>query len=112
MAKQTHKQVIIRKLFIFTEVCTYVDLPVATRSIDSCVQIITNFFIAQVYAQIQREHQISPGDFPNLQRMKEQLQHHYFTKFNPIKPKLLDTVDKMLAQDIAKLMIMIPQVSL
>ena len=72
----------------------------------------SDFFIAQVYAQIQREHQISPGDFPNLQRMKEQLQHHDFTKFNPIKLKLLDTVDKMLAQDIAKLMIMIPQVSL
>ena len=65
----------------------------------------------QAYAQIQREHQISPGDFPNINRMKEQLQHHDFTKFNPIKPKLLDTVDKMLAQDIAKLMLMIPQVS-
>lgn len=67
-------------------------------------------YLLQVFAQIQREHQISPGDFPNLARMKEQLQHHDFTKFNPMKPKLLENVDRMLAQDIAKLMIMIPQV--
>lgn len=62
-----------------------------------------------IYGQIQREHQISPGDFPNLQRMQDLLQHHDFTKFNPMKPKLLETVDKMLANDIAKLMVMIPQ---
>ncbi len=67
--------------------------------------------LLQVFAQIQREQQISPGDFPNLARMKEQLQHHDFTKFNPIKPKLLENVDKMLANDIARLMTMIPQVS-
>ncbi len=35
--------------------------------------------------------------------------HHDFTKFNPIKPKLLETVDKMLADDIARLMAQIPQ---
>lgn len=65
--------------------------------------------LGETYNQIQREHQISPGDFPNLQRMQELLQHHDFTKFNAMKPKLLETVDKMLAQDIAKLMLMIPQ---
>jgi len=65
--------------------------------------------LGEIYGQIQREHQISPGDFPNLQRMQELLQHHDFTKFNAMKPKLLETVDKMLAQDIAKLMVMIPQ---
>jgi len=31
-----------------------------------------------------------------------------FTKFNPMKQKLLDTVDKMLAEDIARLMALIP----
>ena len=65
--------------------------------------------LGEIYGQIQREHQISPGDFPNLQRMQELLQHHDFTKFNAMKPKLLETVDKMLAQDIAQLMLMIPQ---
>ena len=64
--------------------------------------------LGDTFAQIQREHQISPGDFPNLERMKEQLQHQDFTKFHPLKPKLLENVDHMLANDIARLMQMIP----
>lgn len=39
---------------------------------------------------------------------QEQLQHHDFTKFNPLKARLLENVDKMLAEDIARLMAMIP----
>lgn len=62
----------------------------------------------KVYAQIQREHQISPGDFPNIDRMRTLLQEQDFTKFHALKPKLLDTVDRMLAEDIATLMKMIP----
>ena len=69
-------------------------------------ELINN--LDQIYAQLQREHQISPGDFPDITRMKEQLQHHDFTKFNPIKPKLLQVVDRMLAEDIAGLMQIIP----
>lgn len=64
--------------------------------------------LGQIYDQIQREQQISPGDFPDLKKMQENLAHHDFTKFNPIKPRLLEVVDKMLAEDIAKLMAMIP----
>jgi len=64
--------------------------------------------LGQIYDQIQREQQISPGDFPDLKKMQESLAHHDFTKFNPLKPKLLEVVDKMLAEDIAKLMAMIP----
>lgn len=62
-----------------------------------------------IYGTIQRDHQISPGDFPNLARMKEQLQHHDFSKFHQIKPKLLEAVDDMLSNDIARLMQMIPK---
>ncbi|XP_064101227.1 EH domain-containing protein 1 isoform X2 [Macrobrachium rosenbergii] len=64
--------------------------------------------LGQIYEKIQREHQISPGDFPAIKRMQEQLQHHDFTKFNILKPRLLEAVDKMLAEDIARLMAMIP----
>ncbi|XP_071520119.1 EH domain-containing protein 3-like isoform X2 [Panulirus ornatus] len=64
--------------------------------------------LSSTYEKIQREHQISPGDFPEIKRMQEQLQHHDFTKFNPLKPRLLEAVDKMLAEDIARLMAMIP----
>jgi len=61
-----------------------------------------------LYGQIQREHQISPGDFPDMKTMQERLQHHDFTKFKALDPRLLAKVDKMLAEDIAKLMTLIP----
>ncbi|PSN36946.1 EH domain-containing protein 1 [Blattella germanica] len=64
--------------------------------------------LGQIYDQLQREHQISPGDFPELKKMQELLVHHDFTKFHPLKPRLLEVVDKMLAEDIARLMAMIP----
>lgn len=64
--------------------------------------------LGDIYTAIQREHQISPGDFPNLKRMQEQLAFHDFTKFHQLKPKLLESVDQMLANDIARLMQMIP----
>lgn len=65
--------------------------------------------LGTIYDKLQREHQISPGDFPDLKKMQDLLVNHDFTKFHPIKPKLLEVVDRMLAEDIAKLMDMIPQ---
>ena len=61
-----------------------------------------------LYSQLQREHQISPGDFPDIKKMQEQLANQDFTKFHQLDRKLLERVDKMLAEDIAKMMAMIP----
>ena len=61
-----------------------------------------------LYTQLQREHQISPGDFPDIKKMQEQLANQDFTKFHQLDRKLLERVDKMLAEDIAKMMSMIP----
>lgn len=63
----------------------------------------------KIYEQIQREHGISAGDFPDINKMRENLQNVDFTKFNPLKPKLLEVVDQMLATDIARLMAQIPK---
>jgi hypothetical protein len=41
--------------------------------------------------------------------MQELLRNMDFTKFKPLEKKLLDRVDKMLAEDVPKLMSMIPQ---
>lgn len=65
--------------------------------------------LANIYSEIQHEHQISPGDFPDIRDMQEKLIQHDFTKFNPLRQKLLDTVDHMLSEDISRLMSMIPQ---
>jgi len=61
-----------------------------------------------IYATLQREHQISPGDFPDIKKMQELLVNHDFSKFRALDLKLLERVDKMLAEDIAKLMAMVP----
>ena len=82
------------------------DMPTVFGKDSKKKELIKN--LGQIYDQIQREQQISPGDFPDLKKMQESLIHHDFTKFNPIKPRLLEVVDKMLAEDIARLMAMIP----
>lgn len=64
--------------------------------------------LGQIYDKLQREHQISPGDFPEIKKMQEVLLNLDFSKFNPLKPKLLDIVDRMLADDISDLMAKIP----
>ncbi|MFH4975929.1 hypothetical protein AB6A40_002638 [Gnathostoma spinigerum] len=63
----------------------------------------------KIFEQLQREHNISPGDFPDVNKMREHLQNQDFTKFNSIKPRLLEVVDGMLAHDIARLMAQIPK---
>jgi EH domain-containing protein 1 len=65
--------------------------------------------LGTIYDRLQKEHQISPGDFPEIKKMQEVLANQDFAKFHTLKPHLLDAVDKMLAVDIARLMQMIPQ---
>lgn len=62
-----------------------------------------------IYNRIQMKHSISPGDFPDIKKMQNILQHQDFTKFHPLKPQLLEAVNSMLTKDIANLMAMIPQ---
>uniref|UniRef100_A0A0N5C7H8 EH domain-containing protein 1-like n=1 Tax=Strongyloides papillosus TaxID=174720 RepID=A0A0N5C7H8_STREA len=70
-------------------------------------ELITN--LDKIFEQLQKEHNISPGDFPDVNKMRENLQNCDFTKFNPLKPKLLEVVDGMLSSDIARLMAQIPK---
>ncbi|XP_036398368.1 EH domain-containing protein 3-like [Megalops cyprinoides] len=70
-------------------------------------ELISN--LGEVYSRIEKERQLSRGDFPNLRKMQEQLQDHDLSKFPPLKPKLLETVDDMLSHDIAQLMALVRQ---
>ncbi|XP_005812118.1 EH domain-containing protein 4-like [Xiphophorus maculatus] len=63
--------------------------------------------LPEIYVTLQREHHISPGDFPNVTKMQDMLQHYDFSKFPSLKIKLIESVDKMLATKIAVLMAMI-----
>ncbi|XP_034436771.1 EH domain-containing protein 3 [Hippoglossus hippoglossus] len=65
--------------------------------------------LSDIYKRIEREHQISPGDFPSLKKMQDLLQSQDLNKFQPLKPKLLEAVDDMLSNDIAGLMVLVRQ---
>ena len=58
-----------------------------------------------MYAELQSKFNISPGDFPELTKMKKHLEKQDFTKFRSYNNKLLQRVDKMLAEDFPKLMV-------
>ena len=64
--------------------------------------------LGSLYSQLQQEHQVSPGDFPDLAKMQEQLEGMDFTKFPVLDKRLIEKVDKMLTNDIAKLMALVP----
>ncbi|XP_074598900.1 putative achaete scute target 1 isoform X2 [Brevipalpus obovatus] len=65
--------------------------------------------LSTVYAAIAKEHAIAEGDFPPLAEMQEKLLDCDWAKFNQLNKKLIDGVDKMLKEDIARLMSQIPQ---
>ncbi|KAG7484759.1 hypothetical protein MATL_G00053550 [Megalops atlanticus] len=70
-------------------------------------ELIAN--LGEIYLKIEKEHQISPGDFPKIAKMQEILAGQDFSKFQSMKPKLLEAVEDMLANDIAKLMTLVRQ---
>ena len=65
--------------------------------------------LAEVFNQIHKQRQLPVGDFPNVRRMKEQLEEYDFTRFPKLNQSLIDVVDQMLAVDISKLMKMLPR---
>ncbi|KAM8954034.1 EH domain-containing protein 2 [Pelodytes ibericus] len=62
-----------------------------------------------IFAKIQLEHHISPGDFPDCDKMQKQLMIHDFKKFHSLKPQMIEALDEMLTVDIAKLMPLLRQ---
>ncbi|XP_042301812.1 EH domain-containing protein 4 [Sceloporus undulatus] len=65
--------------------------------------------LPEIYRQLQLEHHISPGDFPEVKKMQELLENYDFTKFHSLKPKLIEAVDNMLASKVAFLMTLVTQ---
>lgn len=63
----------------------------------------------KIYEKIQHVHNISPGDFPNIQKMRECLELADFTKFKPLDKKLIEKVENMLSVDVTQLMQMLPK---
>lgn len=63
----------------------------------------------KIYDKIHRTYNISPGDFPNIQKMREVLEQVDFKTFKSLDKKLIEKVENMLSTDITQLMQMLPK---
>uniref|UniRef100_A0A8C9YWW8 EH-domain containing 4 n=1 Tax=Sander lucioperca TaxID=283035 RepID=A0A8C9YWW8_SANLU len=59
--------------------------------------------LPEIYTILQREHHISPGDFPNVTKMQDMLQHYDFSKFPSLKIKLIAGLMSMIRDEESKL---------
>ncbi|PSN35086.1 EH domain-containing protein 1 [Blattella germanica] len=84
----------------------YSEMPTLFGKDQKKMELISN--LDSIYQQLERKYLISPGDFPDVRKMQELLVNHDFSKFTSLNFNLLETVDGMLANDIAQLMSMIP----
>ncbi|KAI0981249.1 hypothetical protein GJ496_005705 [Pomphorhynchus laevis] len=65
--------------------------------------------LKSIYDKIHLDHQISYGDFPNIERMQDLLKRYDFSKFKNFDKRLIENVERMLSHDITRLMALIPQ---
>lgn len=67
--------------------------------------------LPELFQKIRKTYNLSMGDFPDVYKMQEQLKDANFDKFEYLDPKLIETVDQMMANDISKIMAMLPNES-
>ncbi|CAM9450108.1 unnamed protein product [Ectocarpus sp. 12 AP-2014] len=65
--------------------------------------------LAQVFRAVMKQHNLAPGDFPDLEPFRSKLADTNFTKFPKLKVKMLEELDEMLSVDIPRLMEMLPR---
>jgi len=61
-----------------------------------------------VFITIQNNHGVPAADFPDVENMKEKLRKQDFTKFSTFDKNLVAKVDKMLSEDIPRIMSLLP----
>lgn len=70
-------------------------------------EIIKN--LDKIYEKIQHQYNISPGDFPKIEKMREVLELLDFKTFKTLDKKLIEKCDNMMSIDITQLMQMLPK---
>ncbi|KAL7677799.1 hypothetical protein ACOME3_004033 [Neoechinorhynchus agilis] len=63
----------------------------------------------KICEKLHHEHQISLGDFPDVERMREQLKRYDFSRFHSFDRRLVENVERMLGTDITRLMSAVPK---
>lgn len=56
-----------------------------------------------------KKYNLSPGDFPDIADFKSKLAEHDFSKFNALKPRLIEDADNVLGIDFPRLMEALPR---
>ena len=64
-----------------------------------------------LFRQIQDQYDVSPGDFPKVNVLKEKLQMADWSKFKQVEPQHLRRLDKLLAEDMTRMMRVLPETS-
>jgi EH domain-containing protein 1 len=52
---------------------------------------------------VQKEYHLPVGDFPNVDHFREILSTYNIDKFEKLKPKMIQTIDDMLSNDLPEL---------
>jgi EH domain-containing protein 1 len=61
-----------------------------------------------VFNQVMQKYNLPLGDFPDIIRFRDRLQHYDFSNFPKLSQKMLDVADEALANEIPKLVKMFP----
>jgi len=62
----------------------------------------------EVYTKLQDEHNIPAADFPDVDFMREKLKKYDFSKFSMHNKEMLNRVDRMISEDVPRIMSLIP----
>mmetsp|Transcript_33106 Transcript_33106/g.33711 ORF Transcript_33106/g.33711 Transcript_33106/m.33711 type:complete len:528 (+) Transcript_33106:87-1670(+) len=62
-----------------------------------------------VFRAVLKRYNLAPGDFPDLNDFRSKLAEQDFTKFAPLKAKMIDDLDQVLSVDIPRLMEALPR---
>lgn len=57
-----------------------------------------------IYNRISANYGVSHGDFPPLAMMQEKLRKYDFSKLSSLRPEMIDAVDRIMGNEIPKLM--------
>jgi len=64
--------------------------------------------LPNVFRTIMKKYNLSPGDFPDINKMSEKLREAKFSEFATLSAKQIDELDHVLNSDIPKLMELLP----
>ena len=64
--------------------------------------------LGEVFKTVLKKYNLAAGDFPNIDEFKSVLKELDFTKFQALKPKLIDDIDTIMGVDFPRLMDALP----